>query len=48
LALGHGVGIEIVPLWRVTLRKDRSLAVERLLDDPCTWPDPELAATSPA
>jgi hypothetical protein len=32
------VGIEIVPLWRVTVRRDKSLAAERLADDDSTRP----------
>lgn len=32
------VGIVIEPLWRVTLQRDKSLAVEKLADDPSTRP----------
>jgi hypothetical protein len=32
------VGIEILPLWRVSLQRDRSLAVEKLIDDDSTRP----------
>jgi hypothetical protein len=32
------VGIEVIPLWRVTLQRDRSLAVERLREDDSTKP----------
>jgi len=32
------VGIVIEPLWRVTLQRDKSLAVEKLADDPSTKP----------
>jgi hypothetical protein len=31
-------GIEIIPLWRVYLRRDRTLGAERLLDDPSARP----------
>jgi hypothetical protein len=32
------VGISIIPLWRVSLARDRSLAVEKLADDDSTRP----------
>lgn len=32
------VGIDVIPLWRVTLQRDRSLAVEKLADDDSTRP----------
>src|SRR4051812_47100885 len=32
------VGIDVVPLWRVTLQRDKSLAVEQLAEDSSTRP----------
>jgi hypothetical protein len=32
------VGIPVIPLWRVTLQRDKSLAVEKLADDDTTRP----------
>ncbi len=38
VAFGSSVGIEIIPLWRVSLERDRSLSVEKLADDDSTKP----------
>jgi len=40
------VGIDVIPLWRVTLERDRSLAVEKLADDDSTRP--AFAGKTPA
>jgi len=43
------VGIDVIPLWRVTLERDRSLAVEKLADDDSTAPAfPEKTPAAPA